>query len=106
MLPRNEARTRKELIDQTLSASGWNLLDPSQVGFEIPVDGAGAEPWNGITDYSLYRPNGEIIAVVEAKRMSRDPRVAKEQVRHYIKEIANWQEPDVPRLFGLTTPNA
>lgn len=91
MLPRNEARTRKELIDQTLSASGWNLLDPSQVGFEIPVDGAGAEPWNGITDYSLYRPNGEIIAVVEAKRMSRDPRVAKEQVRHYIKEIEKRQ---------------
>lgn len=91
VLPRNEARTRKELIDQTLSASGWNLVDSSQVGFEIPVDGAGAEPWNGITDYSLYRPNDEIIAVVEAKRMSRDPRVAKEQVRHYIKEIEKRQ---------------
>lgn len=91
MLPRNEARTRKELIDGSLTTAGWNLNDPSQVGFEIPVDGAGAEPWNGITDYSLYRPNGEIIAVVEAKRMSRDPRVAKEQVRHYITEIEKGQ---------------
>jgi type I restriction enzyme R subunit len=91
MLPRNEARTRKELIDGALTTAGWDLLDASQVGFEIPVDGAGAEPWNGVTDYSLYRPNGEVIAVVEAKRMSRDPRVAKEQVRHYITEIEKRQ---------------
>lgn len=91
MLPRNEARTRKELIDKALSVAAWNLLDASQVGFEIPVDGAGAEPWNGVTDYSLYRPNGEIIAVVEAKRMSRDPRVAKEQIRHYVTEIEKRQ---------------
>lgn len=92
MLPRNEARTRKELIDKALTAAGWNLLDPSQVGFEIPVDGAGAEPWNGVTDYCLYRPNGEVLAVVEAKRMSRDPRVAKEQIRHYVSEIEKRQE--------------
>src|SRR6266542_4699979 len=91
MFPRNEARTRKELIDGSLATVGWNLGDASQVGSEIPVDGAGAEPWNGVTDYSLYRPNGEIIAVVEAKRMSRDPRVAKEQVRHYITEIEKRQ---------------
>ena len=63
------------------------MHDASQVGSEKPVDGAGAEPWNGVTDYSLYRANGEIIAVVEAKRMSRDPRVAKEQIRHYLTEI-------------------
>jgi type I restriction enzyme R subunit len=91
MLSRNEARTRKELIDKALSGAAWNLRDASQVGFEIPVDGAGAEPWNGVTDYSLYRPNGEIIAVVEAKRMSRDPRVAKEQIRHYVTEIEKRQ---------------
>jgi len=91
MLPRNEARTRKELIDKALIVAGWNLLDSSQVGFEIPVDGAGAEPWNGVTDYCLYRPNGEVLAVVEAKRMSRDPRVAKEQIRHYVAEIEKRQ---------------
>jgi hypothetical protein len=32
------------------------LRDPAQVGIEIPVDGYDAEPWNGITDYCLYRP--------------------------------------------------
>ena len=66
MLHRNEARTRKELIDTALTTAAWDLHDASQVGFEIPVDGAGAEPWNGVTDYCLYRANGENIAVVEA----------------------------------------
>jgi type I site-specific restriction endonuclease len=74
----NEAQTRKDFIDPKLTAVGWNL-DPSsgQVRFEIPVDGYDAEPWNGVTDYCLYQPNGEVIAVVEAKRQSRDPRVAE-----------------------------
>jgi type I site-specific restriction endonuclease len=66
------------------------------VGFEIPVDGAGAEPWNGVTDYSLYRSNDEITEVIEEKRMSRDPRVAKEQVRHYITEIEKIVAPQRP----------
>jgi type I restriction enzyme R subunit len=88
----NEAQTRKDLIDPKLVAVGWDL-DPSrgQVRFEIPVDGYDAEPCNGVTDYCLYQPNGEVIAVVEAKRQSRDPRVAEQQVRHYVTEIANHQ---------------
>src|SRR2546423_2961756 len=91
-MSRNEARTRKDLIDLQLASAGWNLHDGTQVALEIPVDGAGAEPWNGITDYCLYRPNGEVLAVVEAKRMSRDPRVAKEQIRHYVSEIEKRQK--------------
>jgi type I site-specific restriction endonuclease len=75
-MSRNEANTRKELIDKALEKAGWNLGDSNQVGIEIPVDGYDAAPWNGVTDYCLYLPNGEVIAVVEAKRQSRDPRVA------------------------------
>ncbi|NEQ22539.1 MAG: DEAD/DEAH box helicase family protein, partial [Microcoleus sp. SIO2G3] len=48
-------------------------------------------PWNGVTDYCLYLPNGEVIAVVEAKRQSRDARVAEQQVRHYVTEIEKHQ---------------
>jgi hypothetical protein len=87
----NEARTRKEKIDPALLKAGWNLHDPLQVGIEIPVDGYDAEPWNGITDYCLYRENGEVVAVVEAKKQLRDPNVAREQARHYITEIAKNQ---------------
>ena len=87
----SEAATRRNLIDPVLSKAGWNLGNRSQVRFEIPVDGEDAEPWNGITDYSLYRPNGEIIAVVEAKRMTHDPRLAQQQAEHYVTEITKRQ---------------
>jgi type I restriction enzyme, R subunit len=61
-MPTSEANTRKELIDLALTQAGWT----NQVGLEIPVDGYDAEPWNGVTDYCLYQPNREVIAVVEA----------------------------------------
>ena len=86
-MSRNEADTRKEFIDRALETAGWTLNDSNQVGIEIPVDGYDAEPWNGVTDYCLYLPNGEVIAVVEAKRQSRDPRVAEQQVRGYVTGI-------------------
>jgi type I site-specific restriction endonuclease len=89
VMSRNEANTRKKFIDRALQTAGWNLEDPNQVGIEIPVDGYDAEPWNGVTDYCLYQPNGEAIAVVEAKRQSRDPRVAEQQVRHFLRAGKN-----------------
>lgn len=52
----NEARTRQEHIDPALKKAGWDVHDSAQVGIEILVDGYDAEPWNGITDYCLYRP--------------------------------------------------
>ncbi len=84
----NEARTRQERIDPALKKAGWDVHDSAQVGIEIPVDGYDAEPWNGVTDYCLYQPNGEVIAVVEAKKQVRDPNVAREQARHYISTLA------------------
>lgn len=57
---------------------------PRSVGFEIPVDGYDADPINGITDYCLFRDNGEVLAVIEAKRTKRDSGVGKEQVLQYI----------------------
>jgi type I restriction enzyme R subunit len=90
-LDSNEAATRARLIDPQLRHAGWRLEDPSEVRLEIPVDGYDAEPWNGITDYCLYEPSGDVIAVVEAKRFSRDPRDADEQLRHYLTEIGKRQ---------------
>jgi type I site-specific restriction endonuclease len=45
-----------------------------KVKIEIPVDGYDTEPWNGISDYTLCRENGEVLAVVEAKKTSVDVR--------------------------------
>jgi hypothetical protein len=52
-MSRNEANTRKELIDKALEKAEWNLNDSNQVGIEIPVDGYDAEPWNGVTTASI-----------------------------------------------------
>lgn len=87
----NEARTRALHIDPQLRAAGWNLNDRTQVRLEVPVDGYNAEPWNGVTDYCLYGATGDVLAVVEAKKTSRNPREADEQLRHYVTEIARKQ---------------
>lgn len=110
----SEAETRKELIDPALKKAGWDVTNPIQVGLEIPVDGSNVEAWqklekklsalkksgglgnvklpSGISDYSLYRANGEIIAIVEAKRTSIDPRSAQAQAEYYVEEIAKKQK--------------
>lgn len=112
----NEAITRAKLIDPALQKAGWDTSNPQQVGKEIPVDGSGPAGWQrlqarlhtvregattynvkpaelpqGISDYALYRPNGEIIAIVEAKRTSIDPRLAQAQAEFYVTEIAKRQ---------------
>jgi type I restriction enzyme, R subunit len=87
----NEELTRKEMIDPQLEKAGWYLRDHSKVKTEIPVDGYDAEPWNGISDYTLYRENGEVLAVVEAKRTSVDVRLAEAQLTHYVTEIEKHQ---------------
>jgi type I restriction enzyme R subunit len=87
----NESRTRAHHIDPQLRAADWKLSDHTQVRLEVPVDGYDAEPWNGITDYCLYDGSGNVLAVVEAKRCSRNAREADEQLRHYVTEIAKKQ---------------
>lgn len=109
----NEAKTRQELIDPALQKAGWDVTDPDQVGLEIPVDGFDPQAWRrletklkrlrekgapydpdlpkGISDYVLYRPNGEIMAVVEAKRTSIHPRLAQAQTEFYVTELAKRQ---------------
>jgi type I site-specific restriction endonuclease len=70
------------------------------VEFEIPVDGTDAEPWNGVTDYVLRRENGEVLGVVEAKKSTFEPRLAQQQLEHYLIEIAKHQS---FRPFGFLT---
>src|SRR3972149_1426449 len=87
----SEDLTRKEMIDPQLEQAGWYLRDHSKVKIEIPVDGYDAEPWNGVSDYCLYRENGEVLAVVEAKRTSVDVRLAEAQLTYYVTEIEKHQ---------------
>ena len=76
-----EAETRKELIDPKLENAGWFLRDHTKVRIEIPVDGYDAAPWNGVTDYAV-NDNGEVLAVVEAKKTAVNVRLVR---------FDNWQ---------------
>ncbi len=105
----NEAKTRIELIDPALKKAGWDVNNPEQVRTEIPVDGFDPNAWEnvkrileaggiydgnlpkGVSDYALYRPNGDIIAVVEAKRTSVDPRLAQTQAEFYVTQLEKLQ---------------
>ncbi|MGD0652571.1 MAG: DEAD/DEAH box helicase family protein, partial [Verrucomicrobiia bacterium] len=86
-----ESATRQVLIHPLLLAAGWKLDDRTQVRFEVPVDGYDAEPWNGVTDFCLYDHAGNVLAVVEAKRFSRNARDGEEQLRLYLEAIAERQ---------------
>jgi type I restriction enzyme R subunit len=87
----SEAETRYNIIDPQIAKAKWNLADRSQISFEVPIDGYDASPVNGVTDYCLFRTNGEVLAVIEAKRTRRDARVGKEQVLQYVTKIAARQ---------------
>jgi type I restriction enzyme R subunit len=67
------------LIDEALKESGWNLIDPSQVRFELHTA-------SGRVDYVLFGPHGPL-CILEAKREDTDPYDAKEQARGYAQNM-------------------
>jgi len=75
----NEAFSRV-LIDKALEYSGWDLLDPKQVQFELHL-------LNGRADYLLKDSLARVLAVLEAKREDLDPYDAKEQARGYAENL-------------------
>jgi hypothetical protein len=47
----------------------WYLRDFSKVKIEIPVDRESAEPWHGAFEDWRYQEIGEILVVIQVKRM-------------------------------------
>ncbi|MGW1249657.1 DEAD/DEAH box helicase family protein [Streptomyces sp. NPDC002535] len=77
----NEARTRTDLIDGLLAEAGWPLAEARDR--EFPVPGAAADGGTGYADYLLWGDDGLPLAVVEAKRTSRDPMDGLKQAEMY-----------------------
>ncbi len=50
---------------------------------EIEVQGMPNESGVGYVDYVLYGENGKPLAVVEAKRTSKDPKIGQQQAKLY-----------------------
>ena len=85
----SEAETRTFFIDIMLEEAGWKILSkegailPSKAGIEIEVSGMPNHQGKGFADYVLFGANGKPLAVVEAKRTTKDPIVGKHQAELY-----------------------
>jgi len=77
----SEFETRKRYIDVELKLAGWDF--GKDIGEEIEVTGMPNETGLGYVDYVLYGANGKPVAVVEAKRSSKDPKVGQQQAKLY-----------------------
>jgi len=77
----SEAETRDYFIDLMLKEAGW-ALDKAQ-DREFEVSGMPNESGVGFVDYVLWGDDGKPLALVEAKRTKRDPRVGQQQAKLY-----------------------
>jgi type I restriction enzyme R subunit len=77
----SEFETRKRYIDLDLKLAGWEI--DKNVEAEYPVAGMPNVKGEGYIDYVLRGTNGKILAVVEAKRTSRDPKEGRNQAKLY-----------------------
>ncbi|MBP6754641.1 MAG: DEAD/DEAH box helicase family protein [Bacteroidia bacterium] len=81
-----EAQTRQHLIDVDLKEAGWFTLTEGR-DLEYPVTGmpitADNPRGNGFVDYVLWDDNGKPLALIEAKRTTKDVEIGKHQATLY-----------------------
>lgn len=81
----SEFSTRKNFIDVDMKQMGWKFSEAdADVQEEYPVEGmAGVAGQIGYADYVLFGKDGLPLAVVEAKRTSKDPNTGRRQAVLY-----------------------
>lgn len=93
-----EKQTRQEIIDRRLKEAGWDVTNPNQVSQEVRLfveraddtaRDASAEYGSDaeFADYLLLGRDRLPVAVVEAKRTSRDAIAGKRQAQDYADDI-------------------
>lgn len=107
-MSKSEAQTRADLIDQQLALSGWNVKDPTQVIEEFDILTALPEgvaeartPYEGhqFSDYVLLGKDRKPLAVIEAKKTSRDAAIGREQAKQYCYNIQKQLSGELPFCF-------
>ena len=107
-MTKSEAQTRSELIDRQLAQSGWNVKDPTQVIEEFDILTALPEgvveprtPYEGhqFSDYVLLGKDRKPLAVIEAKKSSRDAAIGREQAKQYCYNIRKQLGGELPFCF-------
>lgn len=83
----NEEETRNYLIDQMLADEGWDvgkgISDTEEVKKEFPLTGQPTATGDGAADYVLMDDNGKPLAVLEAKRTSKNASEGRKQAELY-----------------------
>jgi len=105
---KTEKQTRKKIIDKKLEKAGWNINDLTQVVEEYdiqvgPIEGVREPqtPYQGhqFSDYILLGRNRKPIAVVEAKKTSKDAALGREQAKQYCYNIRKDKGCELPFCF-------
>ena len=94
----DEAATRKQIIDKQLEKAGWNINDNKQVIAEPEYDINLPYGKHQYEDYCLLL-KGKIVAIIEAKKISRDAEVGSEQARQYAQNIKRYMQPEEKKPF-------
>jgi predicted type IV restriction endonuclease len=78
-LRKNEAATRAVLVDPVLRALGWDIANP----FKVEVETPGSFGTSKVSaDYAL-KANGDVVAVIEAKKLGSDLGLLHHQLVQY-----------------------
>jgi type I restriction enzyme, R subunit len=99
----NEAQTRKELIDAQLAKAGWHLGKPGLVeelrltdsGLVVRELAGDYRISDEFVDYALLGVDGKPLAIVEAKRSSRDALAGQRQASDYADRVQ--------QIYGVET---
>ncbi len=93
----NEFETRKKYIDVDLKSLGWDF--EKNIHRELPVLNMGGKIGNnGFADYVLFGDNGLPLAVIEAKRTSKDPNIGRQQAVLYAEALEKMYQ-QKPMIF-------
>lgn len=81
----NEALTRKIYVDTLLREAGWkpDAVNVQEYPLKACMPQADGNLGDGFVDYVLWGDDGKPLALVEAKKTKRDPRVGQHQAKLY-----------------------
>lgn len=93
-MTKTEAQTRQDLVDSQLAKAGWGSTSRSLIeefyikpGFEVREDRAQFSSKGEFVDYVLLDKSNKPLAIVEAKRTSRDELSGKRQAADYADHL-------------------
>ncbi|WP_151945748.1 type I restriction endonuclease subunit R [Aliarcobacter butzleri] len=89
-----EKETREKQIDKKLLLSDWDTSNNTKVVKEFYLKTS-----NEKVDYVLFAKDGKPLAVVEAKKSSKDAELGREQAKQYCQNIKDELSVELPFCF-------